>query len=156
ATEAMIDTPVVHRRVKELARAQSEDVRRRLATEGVELVAGMGRFAADQDGKSSHQVEAVTADGTVRRIAADVVLLATGATPRVLPGAVPDGERSLTWRQVYDLSELPEHLVVVGSGVTGAEFASAYLEMGVRVTLVSSRVRVLPGEDTDAADVIEE
>jgi dihydrolipoamide dehydrogenase len=87
---------------------------------------------------------------------ADVVLLATGATPRVLPGAVPDGERILTWRQVYDLTELPEHLVVIGSGVTGAEFASAYLEMNVRVTLVSSRARVLPGEDTDAAEVIEE
>jgi len=74
----------------------------------------------------------------------------------VLPGAVPDGDRILTWRQVYDLTELPDHLVVIGSGVTGAEFASAYLEMGVRVTLVSSRVRVLPGEDADAADVIEE
>ena len=85
-----------------------------------------------------------------------MVLIATGATPRVLPSAVPDGERILTWRQVYDLTELPEHLIVVGSGVTGAEFASAYTEMGVQVTLVSSRDRVLPGEDADAAAVIEE
>ena len=60
----------------------------------------------------------------------------------MLPTAVPDGERILTWRQVYDLPELPEHLIVVGSGVTGAEFASAYLAMGVKVTLVSSRDRV--------------
>ena len=59
------------------------------------------------------------------------MLIATGATPRVLPTAVPDGERILDWRQVYDLPELPEHLIVVGSGVTGAEFASAYLAMGV-------------------------
>ena len=57
------------------------------------------------------------------RTPADVVLIATGATPRVLAGGRPDGERILTWRQVYDLPELPEHLVVVGSGVTGAEFA---------------------------------
>ena len=61
----------------------------------------------------------------------DVVLIATGADPRVLPGAEPDGERILTWRDVYDLEEMPEHLVVVGSGVTGAEFASGYLEAGV-------------------------
>ena len=74
----------------------------------------------------------------------------------MLPTAIPDGERILTWRQVYDLTELPEHLIVVGSGVTGAEFASAYTEMGVRVTLVSSRDRVLPGEDADAAAVLEE
>ena len=45
---------------------------------------------------------------------------------------------------------------MVGSGVTGAEFASAYLALGVDVTLVSSRDRVLPGEDADAAEVLEE
>ncbi len=87
---------------------------------------------------------------------ADVVLIATGASPRVLPSAQPDGERILTWRQLYDLDDLPEHLVVVGSGVTGAEFVHAYTELGVKVTLVSSRDRVLPGEDEDAALVLEE
>ena len=84
------------------------------------------------------------------------MLLATGGTPRVLDAARPDGERILTWREVYDLTELPEHLIVIGSGVTGAEFASGYSELGVPVTLVSSRDRVLPGEDPDAADVIEQ
>jgi len=73
----------------------------------------------------------------------------------VLPEAVPDGERILTWTQVYDLTEVPEHLVVVGSGVTGAEFADAYQRLGAQVTLVSSRERVLPGEDADAAAVLE-
>ena len=71
------------------------------------------------------------------------------------PGAEPDGERILTWTQVYDVAERPERLVVVGSGVTGAEFASAYLALGSEVVLVSSRDRVLPGEDADAAEVLE-
>jgi dihydrolipoamide dehydrogenase len=154
--EVVVDPPVVNRRVKDLAVWQSEDVRQRLSAEGVRLVEGRGRFAADQPA-AGRRVEVVGPDGAVTgTLDADVVLLATGATPRVLSDAVPDGERILTWRQVYDLDELPEHLVVVGSGVTGAEFASAYLEIGVRVTLVSSRHRVLPGEDTDAAEVIEE
>jgi dihydrolipoamide dehydrogenase len=83
------------------------------------------------------------------------VLIATGATPRRLASALPDGERILTWRQVYDLPALPEHLIVIGSGVTGAEFASSYLAMGVPVTLVSSRDRVMPHEDADAAMAIE-
>src|SRR6185437_10722385 len=78
-----------------------------------------------------------------------------GATPRVLPTAEPDGERILDWRQVFGLPALPEELIVVGSGVTGAEFASAYLAMGVDVTLVSSRDRVMPHEDPDAAMAIE-
>ncbi|CAA9226869.1 MAG: NAD(P)H quinone reductase LpdA [uncultured Corynebacteriales bacterium] len=154
--DVVVDAPLVNRRVKDLAAWQSEDVWQRLSGEGVRLLAGRGRFAAEQSG-TARRIEVLDPAGRVlETVEADVVLLATGATPRVLPGAEPDGERILTWRQVYDLTELPEHLVVIGSGVTGAEFASAYLEMGVRVTLVSSRVRVLPGEDTDAAEVIEE
>ena len=84
------------------------------------------------------------------------MLVATGAHPRVLPDAQPDGERILTWEQLYTLADLPEHLIVVGSGVTGAEFASAYTALGCDVTLVSSRDRVLPGEDADAAEVLED
>ena len=61
-----------------------------------------------------------------------MILIATGAHPRVLPDAVPDGERILTWTQVYALDELPEKLIVVGSGVTGAEFASALRRAGRR------------------------
>ena len=80
------------------------------------------------------------------------MLVATGAHPRVVETAQPDGERILTWEQLYGLRELPEHMIVVGSGVTGAEFASAYNGLGSPVTLVSSRDRVLPGEDEDAAD----
>jgi dihydrolipoamide dehydrogenase len=89
------------------------------------------------------------------RLPADVVLLATGAHPRTLASAEPDGERILTWEQVYDLEELPERLIVIGSGVTGAEFASAYNALGADVVLVSSRDRVLPGEDMQAAEVLE-
>src|SRR4029453_12218159 len=82
-------------------------------------------------------------------------LIATGAKPRVIRGCEPDGTRILTWRDVYDLPELPTRLVIVGSGVTGAAFASAYPAAGVDVTLVSSRDRVMPHEDPDAAQVIE-
>jgi dihydrolipoamide dehydrogenase len=139
-----VDAPAVYRRVKELARAQSADVANRLAAEGVEVIAGSGRLTGPRT---------VAAGG--REIAADAVLISTGARPRLLPGSEPDGERILNWRQLYDLPELPAELIVVGSGVTGAEFASAYQALGSRVTLVSSRTRVLPHEDADAAVVIE-
>ena len=85
-----------------------------------------------------------------------VTVVATGAHPRVVPGAEPDGKRILTWREMYDLDEIPDHLVVVGSGVTGAEFANAYQAMACHVTLVTSRDRVLPGEDTDAAQLLQD
>ncbi|WP_026919564.1 NAD(P)H-quinone dehydrogenase [Gordonia shandongensis] len=151
-----IDLPRIHQRVKDLAFAQSSDIRARLTSEGVRIVSARGRLAETQPGVGAHTVIATHPDGTEEEFAADVVLIATGASPRILPTAVPDGERILTWRQLYDLDELPDHLVVVGSGVTGAEFAHAYTELGVKVTLVSSRDRVLPHEDEDAARVLED
>jgi dihydrolipoamide dehydrogenase len=153
---AAVDLPTVHGRVKALALAQSADVRARLEREGIRIIAGTAAFGADPPPRTPHLVDARTADGRSEELPADVVLVATGATPRVLDDARPDGERVLTWRQLYDLAELPEHLVVVGSGVTGAEFVSAYVELGTRVTLVSSRDRVLPGEDADAAAVLQD
>lgn len=145
-----VDLGVVNRRVKALAQAQSDDIHRRLEAEGVRVVRGRGRL----EGAGRVVVDGGEADGT--GFDADTVLLAVGAHPRELPDALPDGERILTWKQLYDLDALPERLVVVGSGVTGAEFASAYDALGADVVLVSSRDRVLPGEDPDAAEVIEE
>jgi pyruvate/2-oxoglutarate dehydrogenase complex dihydrolipoamide dehydrogenase (E3) component len=136
--------------------AQSADIHNRLTAEGVRIVAGQGRLSDEIRGLAAHRVQVLDHDGRVtEELESDVVLIATGADPRVLPGAEPDGERILDWRDVYELDEMPEHLVVVGSGVTGAEFASGYLEAGVPVTLVSSRDQVLPGEDADAAEVLE-
>jgi dihydrolipoamide dehydrogenase len=142
---------VVNAQVLDLAHQQSADIAAKLAAAGITVLVGSGRFTADQPPRG-HRLEVVE---TGEKVVADVVLLATGGTPRVLGTAVPDGERILSWRHVYSLEEDPEHLIVIGSGVTGAEFASAYTEMGVPTTLVSSRDRVLPGEDPDAADVIE-
>jgi NAD(P)H dehydrogenase (quinone) len=147
--QVSVDANAVNARVKALAHAQSLDIANRVGREGVEVIHGTGRFAGP------HQLVVAVGDGE-RVLNADVVLIATGAAPRVLPGAHPDGERILNWQQMYDLPALPEHLVVVGSGVTGAEFASAYLALGSEVTLVSSRDRVMPSEDADAALLIED
>jgi NAD(P)H dehydrogenase (quinone) len=144
-----VDLAAVNSRVTGLAQKQSDDIAARVSTEGVRLIRGRGRL----DGPE--RVIAETTDGE-ESIDAEAILIATGAHPRVLPHARPDGERILTWTQVYGLTELPERLIVVGSGVTGAEFASAYDALGAEVVLVSSRDHVLPGEDPDAAQVLED
>lgn len=154
--DAKISLPQINKRVKALAAAQSADIAERLRSEGVTLIAGRGELVDDVPGMATHSVKVTGHDGTVSTLTADVVLIATGASPRVLPGAQPDGERILNWRQLYDLEQLPEHLVVVGSGVTGAEFVNAYTELGVKVTVVASRDQILPHEDSDAAAVLED
>ncbi len=154
--DAKISLDQIHNRVKTLAKSQSTDIGHQLLRAGVNVVAGRGELVDDTSGMAHHRVKVTTVDGRVATLKADVVLVATGASPRVLPNAVPDGERILNWRQLYDLAELPEHLIIVGSGVTGAEFCNAYTELGVRVTVVASRDQILPHEDSDAAAVLEE
>ena len=148
-----IDLSAVNARLLGLAAAQSADMREQLERAGVRVIDAEGRLERER------RVVAKVREGrrktTVAELQADTVIIATGATPRQLPTAKADGERILTWTQLYTLDKLPEHLIVVGSGVTGAEFASAYGALGARVTLVSSRDRVLPGEDRDAAVLLE-
>ncbi|MGP5626912.1 NAD(P)H-quinone dehydrogenase [Brachybacterium alimentarium] len=149
-----VDLAAVNQRVQRLAAAQSADIRASLEKEGVTVLEGHGRL------RGPSEVEVLAADGTDAAastvLATDVVLLAVGARPRELDSAPSDGERILNWTQLYALESLPEHLIVVGSGVTGAEFASAYRALGSEVTLVSSREKVLPGTDVDAADVLQD
>jgi dihydrolipoamide dehydrogenase len=146
-----IDLKAVNRRLLALAKSQSEDMLSILKEEGVRVVSGRGRL----DG-NHHVIVEPTLGGEPERIEAKTIIIATGGHPRELADAKPDGQRILNWKQLYNLTELPEHMIVVGSGVTGAEFASAYLELGSNVTLISSRDKVLPGNDSDAADLIED
>ena len=154
-----VDLGKVNRRVKRLALAQSHDITASVTRAGARVLRGRGRLDGMQGMQAldgSRKVIVSAADGTEETLTADAVLIATGGHPREVPDAQPDGERILNWTQVYDLNELPEELIVVGSGVTGAEFAGAYQALGSKVTLVSSRDRVLPGEDPDAAAVLED
>ncbi|TDT34148.1 dihydrolipoamide dehydrogenase [Naumannella halotolerans] len=144
-----VDLAAVNQRVRALAKAQSRDIAKQLSAAGVTVIAGRGRL----DGPDA---VVVSTEDDEFRLDADVVLISTGTHPRVLSSARPDGERILTWTQLYHLDELPERLIVVGSGVTGAEFASAYDALGSEVVLVSSRETVLPGEDNDAARVLQD
>ncbi|MFT4213976.1 MAG: NAD(P)H-quinone dehydrogenase [Microbacterium sp.] len=146
-----INLAAVNKRLLSLARQQSDDMRAQLVEAGVRIISGHGRL----DG--THAIVVSTGPGGTDfdRVEADTLVVAVGASPRELSSAKPDGEHILTWTQLYDMPALPEHLIVVGSGVTGAEFASAYMNLGAKVTLVSSRDRVLPGEDEDAATVLE-
>ncbi|MGH3635895.1 MAG: NAD(P)H-quinone dehydrogenase, partial [Mycobacterium sp.] len=154
--DAKISLPEIHQRVKSLAAAQSADITDQLLSMGVEVIAGRGELVDTTPGLARHRIKVTAHDEATTELDADVVLIATGASPRIMASAQPDGERILTWRQIYDLHSLPDHLIVVGSGVTGAEFVHAYTELGVAVTVVASRDRVLPYEDADAARVLEE
>ena len=149
-----VDLPTIMRRVHDLALAQSEDITKRVLADGVRVVLGRGRVVGPNTVEVRHP-----GDGGGRapeRLEGDAILLATGSDPRRMDTAPTDGEVILSSQDVYKLRKVPEHLVVVGAGATGAEYTTAFLRFGAQVTFVVSRDRILPTQDEDAALVIED
>ena len=120
-----------------------------LNSQGVRLIRGTARV------KGPHDVIAETDDG-IEELSADAILVSTGSRPRIPDWAEPDGERVLTTRQAYPPPELPAHLVVIGSGVTGVEFVHMFSSFGSKVSLIVSRQQVLPNKDAEVAAALED
>ena len=144
-----VDLDVIRQRVVDIEDHLEASLTDLLSSQGVRVVEGFARL------KGPHEVVAETAGG-IEELAADAVLLSTGSRPRVPPWAEPDGERVLTTRQAYPPPELPEHLVVIGSGVTGVEFVHMFRSFGAKVTLLVSRQQVLPYKDAEVAAALED
>jgi dihydrolipoamide dehydrogenase len=121
-----------------------------LDSQNVEILRGTGRFTGP------NRAVATLEDGTEVAREFDMAMVSTGSAPRVPDWAEVDGVRVLTTRHCYDLPQVPEHLVVVGSGVTGVEFVHIFEALGAKVTLVVSRQQILPHRDSEVAAVVEE
>jgi pyruvate/2-oxoglutarate dehydrogenase complex dihydrolipoamide dehydrogenase (E3) component len=147
--DSALDFAALRQRITRIQEHLERSVTDLLASQGVRVIRGSARL------KGPHEVVAETAAG-IEELDADAVLLATGSRPRVPEWAHPDGERLLTTRQAYPPPELPEHLVVIGSGVTGVEFVHMFRSFGSRVTLIVSRQQVLPGKDPEVAAALED
>jgi len=121
-----------------------------LGSQGVRIIQGRGSLLGPNKVLANHN------DGAVEELDADVIVLSTGSRPRIPDWCVIDGERILTTRDAYPPPEIPEHLVVIGSGVTGVEFVHMFDSFGSDVSLIVSRQQVLPGKDPEVAAVLEE
>ena len=129
----------IHETIHAVADQESAEV---LAGKGMEVVLGAARF-----------VDAHTIQVGERRLTARKFILSTGAHAWVPPVLGLDTVPYITYEQVFDLETLPERLVVLGAGPTGAELAQAFQRLGSQVTLIDRRV--MPREDPAVADVMQ-
>lgn len=144
-----VDPKVLAERIEVITGDINRNWVRLLESQGVTMIEGTGRFLSD------HEVVVATEAGE-RRITFDKAMVSTGSAPRVPEWAPVDGKRVLTTRDSYFLDEVPEHIVVIGSGVTGVEFTHIFVSLGAKVSLVVSRQQILPYRDAEVAAVLEE
>ena len=147
--EASLDQAGVNERIASITSHLANGAEALLASQGVRLLRGSGRLSG------AHEVVAETDDG-IFELEADAVLVATGSRPRVPAWCEVDGTRVLVTRQAYPPPEMPSHLVVIGSGVTGVEFVHMFRSFGCEVSLIVSRQQVLPAKDPEVAAALED
>jgi NAD(P)H dehydrogenase (quinone) len=147
--EGSLDLDALRERVASIEEQMHRTVVDLLESQDVRLLRGTGKL------KGPHEVVVETASG-IEELEADAVVIATGSRPRIPDFAPVDSERVLTTRQSYPPPELPDHVVIIGSGVTGVEFTHMFDSLGSKVTLIVSRQQVLPFKDPEVAAVLEE
>ncbi len=144
-----VDTGVLAERIQVITGDINRNWLELLASQRVDVINGHGRFVSDRE-------VVVETDTGERRIGFDRAMISTGSAPRVPDWAPVDGERVLTTRDCYSMAEVPEHVVIIGSGVTGVEFTHIFESLGSKVSLVVSRRQILPLRDAEVAAVLEE
>ena len=147
--EGGVDLDALRERVSSIEQKLHKSIVELLESQKVRLLRGRGRL------KGPHEIVVETASG-IEELEADFIVIATGSRPRVPEFAPVDGERVLTTRQAYPPPGLPEHIIVVGSGVTGVEFTHMFDALGSKVSLLVSRQQVLPLKDPEVAAALEE
>lgn len=133
-------------REREVVAALRAQAARNLARHGVTVVHGVASF------EDPHTLRVRGDDQRDRLLAADVILLATGSRPYHPPGVPFDGRRVLDSDALLHLDRLPRSLAVVGAGVIGCEYASIFAALGIEVTLLAGRDRILPFLDAEMVE----
>ena len=143
AREVRLDLPAAMKHKEKIVRQSTNGISYLMKKNRVDVAAGFGRLAAPG------RVVVVGADGAETAHSAKNVIVATGSTPRSLPGMDIDERLVLSSTAMLELPEIPKSLVVIGSGAVGVEFASMYARFGSKVTIVEVLPRIVPVEDEE-------
>lgn len=146
---AQPDFEAIVKRSRTVAETMSKGVQFLLKKNNVEVIAGFGKIVKD------HKVEITKEDGSVEKIEAPHIVLATGARSKELPHIKQDGKKIIGYRQALTLPKLPESMVVMGSGAIGSEFAHFYSSLGTKVTIVEFLPNLVPVEDEEISKQLE-
>ncbi len=143
--KAVADFPAMVKRSRDVADGMSKGIQFLFKKNKIDIINGFGKLL---DNKT---VEVKKEDGSVEKVSAKHIMLATGARSRELPSLPQDGVKVIGYRKALTLESKPEKMIVVGSGAIGSEFAYFYNSIGTEVTLVEYLPNVVPLEDEEVS-----
>ncbi len=143
AREVHLDLSGAMKHKERVVRQSSNGVTYLMKKNRVDVAAGFGRVAGPG------RVSVAVADGSETTFSARNILLATGSSPRSLPGIEIDHKAILSSDSILELPEVPRSLLVIGSGAVGVEFASMFARFGSRTTVIEILPRIVPVEDEE-------
>jgi dihydrolipoamide dehydrogenase len=145
ARDVRLDFPAAMKHKEKVVRQSTNGVSYLMKKNKVDVAAGFGRISAPG------RVAVAGADGAETTYQAKNILVATGSTPRSLPGIEIDHEAILSSDSVLELADVPKSLLVIGSGAVGVEFASMFSRFGTKTTVVEILPRIVPLEDEEVS-----
>lgn len=149
AKDVVVDMGKVHQRKWDMVRTFRGASERSLeATKGLDLVRGEARFVGDRT------LEVKTSNGEMRTLDAAAVVIDTGIRTKLPPIEGLTDVPFLDNRTILELEDVPEHLLVLGGGYIGVEFAQMFRRFGAKVSVVQRGSQLLPREDADIAETL--
>lgn len=140
-----ITMDALRRKLQQVTRDEHRVIEDQFARNGIDVYAGTARFV------SPHEVEVAGVNGSAR-LSGEYLLIATGTRP-ARPEHIPfDGRQVFDSDEVLRLEQIPRSMIVVGGGVIGIEYAIMFATLGVRVTVIEGRDRLLPFCDREIVD----
>ena len=137
----------VIKRSRDIANRMGKGIQYLMKKNNIDVINGFGRILD----KNTIEVQGDTKE----KISTKFIVISTGASANYFPGMEPDGKNIITYKDALVLKEVPKHIVIIGAGAIGIEFAYFYNAFGSKVTIVEAQSQILPNEDIDISKELE-
>ncbi|MFQ5867184.1 MAG: dihydrolipoyl dehydrogenase [bacterium] len=149
--EVSVDFSKICRRKEKIVKQLVSGIGQLFKSYVVEVIKGKGRLT-ERIKDNLVEIEVEKDDGSVEKLMAKKLIIATGSIPAQIPGISIDERDVMTSNQALELEEIPSSLLIVGGGVIGVEFASIFNSLGSKVTIVELLPRIIPTEDGEISE----
>ena len=146
--EFSVNWEKVIKRSRDIANRMGKGIQFLMKKNNIDVINGFGKIL------DKNTVE-VQNDSSKEKISTDFMIISTGASPNYFPGMEPDGKNIITYKDALIIDKVPEHIVIIGAGAIGIEFAYFFNTFGSKVTIVEAQSNILPNEDIEISKELE-